>query len=116
MWRTAGVFLRDRIKYTDIMEGLGATQVMKKVKDYRKKWRTHFERIEEYRSLKFVMNYTSVSKRPGERSRRKLFKTSGFSKGSDSNTPISSECELLDRMWDGMIGFMNFCIEFWNFG
>src|SRR6266550_2781532 len=49
MRRTAGVTLRDRIKSETITSNLGVTQIMKKIKSYRKKWRNHVERMEETR-------------------------------------------------------------------
>src|SRR6266576_4746657 len=80
MRRTAGVTLRDKIHSEDIRNMLGVTSVVKRIKTYRKNWRTHVGRMEEYRSPKIVLQHMPTTKRP-RGSRRQLMETLGSSEG-----------------------------------
>ena len=90
MGRTAGVTLRDRIHSEDIRNMLGVTSVVKRIKTYRKSWRMHVGRMEEYRLLKIVLQYTPTAKRPRGRPRRRLMETSGSSEGTATNTSMQT--------------------------
>ena len=85
MRRTAGVTLSDRIKSEVITDSLGVTPIIRRIKNYRKKWRSHVERMEEGRSPKMITEYTPTAKRSRGRPRKKLVDTS--SSDSASNTP-----------------------------
>lgn len=85
MRRTAGITLNDRIRSQEITDSLGVTPILRRVKNYRRKWRSHVERMEEERSPKMIEKYTPTAKRLRGRPRKKLVDTS--SSDSASNTP-----------------------------
>ena len=70
MRKTAGVTLRDRVRFEIIISELGRTSIMKKIKSYRKNWRKHVERMKETKSPKQVLQYAPVSKRSRGRPRK----------------------------------------------
>src|SRR6266576_453431 len=90
MRRTAGVTLRDRIHSENIRNMVGVTSVVKRIKTYRKNWRTHVGRMEEYRSLKIVLQYMPTAKQPRRRPRRRLMETLGSSEETVTNTSMQT--------------------------
>ena len=91
MRKTAKVTLRDRKRNTDILNTLEATPIIKKIKNYRKNWRRHVNRMPETRSPRMIQRYTPTGKRPRGRPRRKLTDTSGSSGSSGTSTPQTGQ-------------------------
>ena len=67
--RTAGYTLLDRKKNESIQSELDVTPVVRRVKDYRRRWREHVARIKEDRSPKWAANYTPRGRRDRGRPR-----------------------------------------------
>lgn len=53
----------NRKRNIEILEELEAEPIMKRFKDYMKKWRDHVKQMLEYRPLKKVWKYTPTGKR-----------------------------------------------------
>lgn len=81
--RTAGYTLLDRKRNESIQNELKITPVVRRVKEYRRRWREHVHRMEEERSPKLAEKYTPTGKRDRGRPRRKLVDTSASS-GTDA--------------------------------
>lgn len=77
--KTAGYTLLDRKRNESIQNELKITPVVRRVKEYRRRWREHVHRMEEERSPKLAQKYTPTGKRDRGRPRRKLVDTSASS-------------------------------------
>lgn len=77
--RSAGYTLLDKKRNEVIQEELGVTPIIKKITEYRKKWRNHVDRMHEDRSPRIMHEFTPEGKRSRGRPRRKLEDTSGSS-------------------------------------
>lgn len=77
--RSAGYTLLNKKKNADIMNELRATSIIVKIRNYRRRWNEHINRIEEERSPKRISAYKLIGKRSRGRPKRKLVDTSDFS-------------------------------------
>ena len=77
--KSAGYTMLDRKRNEAIQNELNVTPVIKRVKEYRRRWRDHVNRMDEERSPKWASNYTPKGRRDRGRPRRKLVDTSASS-------------------------------------
>ncbi|CAG7823103.1 unnamed protein product [Allacma fusca] len=67
---------QDRKRNEDILKELGAEPIIRRVKDYRKKWRKHVDRMPDERSPQKVKEYTPTGRRSRGRPKKRLDDTS----------------------------------------
>ena len=77
--RTAGYTLLDRKRNTDILDEIKTTPILRKIRNYRKKWREHVDRMNDDRSPKQIQQYTPTGRRSRGRPRRRMAETSSSS-------------------------------------